>query len=57
VIGTSGDVEQVEVLRSESPLLEDAAISAVGRWKYRPARYHGTPVAVYFTVTVSFVLR
>jgi protein TonB len=56
VIGTTGAVEAVEVL-STSPFFEDAAVAAVKEWRYRPARYHGAPVAVYFTVTVSFVLH
>lgn len=57
VVGFEGDVESVEVLSATSPFLEDAAVVAVKQWRYRPARYHGLPVAVYFTVTVSFVLH
>ncbi len=57
VIGTGGDVEGVEVLSASEPLFKEAAVVAVKEWKYRPARHHGIPVAVYFTVTVSFVLH
>jgi protein TonB len=57
VIDVRGDVEQVEVLSSTSPLLEDAAVEAVSAWKYAPAQLRGEPVAVYFTVVVRFVLK
>jgi outer membrane biosynthesis protein TonB len=34
-----------------------AAIAAVDRWRYEPARKDGEPVAVYFTVRVDFELE
>jgi protein TonB len=55
VINERGDVVDVKVLKSH-PLLDDSAISAVKRWKYKPATLEGKPVAVYFTVVVNFTL-
>jgi len=56
IINTSGDVENVRVLRS-IPLLDNSAIAAVKKWKYKPAVQHGRPVKVFFTVVVTFSLR
>ena len=56
VITESGTVESVKVLRS-NPLLDEAAIAAVRRWRYKPATLDGQPVKVYFTVIVTFKLE
>lgn len=57
VISGTGAVENVRVLRSAHPLLDAAAVHAVGEWRYRPATLNGRAVRVYLTVTVSFALR
>lgn len=57
VISRNGDVEVREVLQSVNPILEREAIKAVNQWKYRPARFNGRAVSVWFTVTVSYKLR
>lgn len=53
VIGTTGRIESLRVLRSV-PLLDDAALRAVGQWRYTPARRGGVPVKVYLTIRVEF---
>ena len=55
VIGVTGRVESVQVLRS-IPLLDQAAVSAVRQWQYRPATLNDTPIPVIVTVTVNFKL-
>ena len=57
IIGTDGSVENLSVLKSAFPLLDEAAVSAVARWRYRPATLNGRTVRVYLTVTVNFTLR
>jgi protein TonB len=57
VISATGRVEEVTVLRSSSPLFEQAAIDAVRQWEYEPARQGDRPVAVYFTIDVRFTLH
>ena len=37
--------------------LAAAAVDAVMRWRYEPAKRNGQPVPVYFTVTVQFRLE
>ena len=34
--------------------LEEAALSAAGRWLFRPARKNGTPVRSYHALTFRF---
>ena len=45
------------VVVSGHPLLDDAAVAAVSRWRYRPTLLNGEPVSVILTVTVTFSLR
>jgi len=56
IIGIDGVVQQARVL-SGSPLLSDAAISAVRQWRYTPTMLNNQPVAVIMTVTVTFTLQ
>lgn len=57
VITKTGTVEELTLLRSADPLLDQAAMSAVKQWIYKPATINGRPIKVYFTVTVNFKLR
>jgi protein TonB len=51
-----GNVDRLKVLRS-APLLDEAALQAVRRWRYTPTLLNGTPVPVLMTITVRFSLR
>ena len=51
-----GKVEHVRVVRSISTALDGAALRAVKRWRYRPARLDGKPVAVYKVVALRFTI-
>ena len=55
-IDTDGRVQSARVLRS-IPLLDTAALTAVGQWAYSPSLLNGVPVPVIMTVTVTFRLR
>jgi protein TonB len=55
VLDEEGAVRNVRVLRS-IPLLDDAAVQAVSKWRFTPTLLNGTPVPVVMTVTVSFQL-
>jgi len=52
-----GNVAAVEVLRSESSLLNQASIDAVKQWKYEPKMSKGNPIRVAFNVTITFRLK
>ena len=55
VIGVRGDVEQVRITKSV-PLLDQAAIAAVRRWKYAPTIVNGAAVPVRVPVSIAFSL-
>lgn len=56
IIGKDGSIQNLHVVSTASPLLNQAAIDAVREWKYRPYILDGEPVEVDTTVTVNFVL-
>lgn len=55
-INEEGLVERILVLKSESSLLNKAAIDAVKQWKYEPLHKEGKTVPAVFDVTVRFKL-
>lgn len=55
-IDATGNVTSARVLRSV-PLLDEAAVTAVLRWKFTPARLNGEAIPVVMTVTVNFTLN
>ena len=56
VLDRTGHVSQVRVVRSQ-PLLDQAAIDAVRQWRYTPSVFHGQPVDVLMTITITFHLQ
>lgn len=52
-----GKVVRVKILKSESSILNKAAIDAVRQWKYKPLILKGKPTPVIFTITVAFRLK
>lgn len=57
ILDKSGQVTDVKVIKDLPFGLADAAVTAVERWRYRPATLKGEPVAVYLEVTVNFTLQ
>jgi len=55
VIGEDGSIIDEQVVRS-IPELDQAAIDAVGQWKYQPTLLNGNPVEVEMNVTINFSL-
>ncbi len=56
VIDEQGNVVRAQVL-SGNPMLVQAALDAVAKWKYEPTLLNGQPIAVEMKVFVDFVLR
>jgi len=52
-IGPAGNVVSTKVI-SGPPILRQAALDALRRWKYQPGTLNGEPVAVQITVTIQF---
>ncbi|WP_052207969.1 energy transducer TonB [Croceibacterium mercuriale] len=56
-LGTDGSVEAISVSRSSGfERLDDAALSAVRRWRWQPTVQAGAPVRVRGIVAIPFVL-
>jgi protein TonB len=53
LIDANGQVVRARVLQSV-PLLDDAALEAVGQWLFAPAVKHGRPVATVAQAPISF---
>jgi protein TonB len=56
IIGKDGSIQNLHVLSTASPLLNQAAIDAVREWRYRPYILNGEPVEVDTQITVNFTL-
>ena len=56
VVEADGSVSNVRVMRGEEPFAS-AAVQAVQRWRYEPARVDGHPAAVFRIVKVPFRLK
>src|SRR5438876_11949345 len=56
IIDGDGAVAAARILRS-IPLLDEAALSSVKRWKFTPTLVDGVPRAVMMTTTVNFSLQ
>ena len=56
VIGKDGSIQNLRVVSTASPLLNQSALEAVKQWKYRPYILNGEPVEVDTTITVNFTL-
>jgi len=57
VIEKDGNVGEIQILKSLSPLLDQAAIRAVKQWKFEPAKINGKPVRAYFVLTIIFKIQ
>ena len=58
IIDKTGAVTSVKLLKGLPMGLDQAALDAIKRWKFKPATLaDGRPVAVYYTLTVNFQLQ
>jgi TonB family protein len=55
-IDIDGSLKDMEIGRGVSKLLDDAAMEAVRKWRYKPYMCGGNPVQVETTVSVNFSL-
>jgi protein TonB len=56
LIGTKGDVEKVEVVKSH-PMLDDAAMVAAKQFKFKPGKQRDRFVKVWMTIPFTFRLK
>jgi len=54
VVGSNGLPSDIRVARSLSPILDEAAVNAVKKWRFVPATKDGKPGAVQINVEINF---
>jgi TonB family protein len=54
IIRRDGSVDSIAVLRGLDPDLDQNAMQALARWKFRPAERHGAPVELEAVVHIPF---
>ncbi|MCS7311479.1 MAG: energy transducer TonB [Acidobacteria bacterium] len=54
LVDERGNVADTQVLQYKHEILRDAALEAVRRYTFRPARHQGVPVKTWYTVQVIF---
>ncbi len=54
VIDEQGHPSQIKVARCLGAGFDEAAIQAVSRWKFKPARRNGQPVSVQLNIDITF---
>jgi periplasmic protein TonB len=57
IIDKNGTVRNVKVLKPLPFGLDQAAVDAVQKWRFRPGTLNGQPVDVIFNLTVNFKLN
>lgn len=57
VIDRQGNVTEARIIKGLPMGLENEALNAVKRWKFRPGTLNGQPVPVYFNLSVNFRLE
>ena len=53
IVGASGRVEGVRLLRGIHPDADEAAMSASLQWRFTPGTCDGARVSMYFTATIT----
>lgn len=56
MVNEQGEVEDAKVVKSSNPGFDQAAIEAVSKWKFKPAKKAGAPVSVKVVVPVKFAM-
>jgi TonB family protein len=57
LIHTDGTVGDIRVLHGLEDRLDESAMKALSRWRFRPARKSGTPVDIEAVVQIPFYAR
>jgi TonB family protein len=54
IIRGDGSVDSIRILRSVDPQLDENAMQALARWKFRPGTRHGAPVELEAVIHIPF---
>lgn len=57
LVDEKGNVSESRVEKSTNEAFDQAALEAVKRWKFKPARQDGNPVSIRVSIPVRFVFE
>lgn len=55
MIDEQGNVAEADVVKSSDQTFDKFATEALKKWKFKPARQDGTPIAMQVTIPIKFV--
>ena len=55
MIDEQGNVAEADVIKSSDQTFDKFATEALKKWKFKPARQDGTPIAMQVTIPIKFV--
>jgi protein TonB len=56
-IDEQGNVIETEIEKSSNVAFEKPAVAALKKWKFKPAKQDGTPVAIKVSIPIKFVFE
>lgn len=56
-IDEQGNVTETEIEKSSNAAFEKPAVAAVKKWKFKPAKQDGSPVAIKVSIPIKFVFE
>ncbi len=57
IVDASGNPQDPRIVKSLDPGLDQEAIKAVMKYRFKPAMRNGQPVPVFITIAINFKLR
>jgi protein TonB len=54
-IDAQGNVTETTVTKSSNEAFDKPAVDALKKWKFKPARQDGNPIAINVTIPIKFV--
>jgi protein TonB len=54
MVDEKGQVQEASVEKSSHPDLNEPALKAIRKWRFKPAKKDGTPVAVRVSIPIKF---
>ena len=56
-IDVQGNVTETTIEKSSNAAFEQPAVAAVKKWKFKPAKQDGNPVAIKVSIPIKFVFE
>src|ERR1700712_629520 len=54
IVDEKGNVQEPTVVKSTHPELEEPALTAIKKWRFKPAKKDGAAVSVHVTIPIKF---